>query len=274
MKVVRDFRHGPVRYWQMGFNPFGPPKMHVYAYLLDGCLIDTGMTWVRKELGSALSGLAVSRIALTHHHEDHSGNAAYLSDFKSCKIYGSELCRQILQAPPRVEPARWLTWGQNKAVDITAFDDEASFTSEKYRFDIIPIPGHALDQVGYYVKKEGWFFSGDLYVHDRINIFMKDECIYQQIDSIQDILALDFDILFCGHRPILKGAKQHLVNKLNYLSEFRDSVISLDHEGRSISEIMSVLGMKEKRMIKALSLGQLSTSNMIKSVLRKGSHLT
>jgi glyoxylase-like metal-dependent hydrolase (beta-lactamase superfamily II) len=68
-------------------------------------------------------------------------------------------------------------------------------------------------------KKQGWLFSGDLYLGERIKFFRADERFAEQIASLIKVLTLDFDTLFCAHNPCLKSGKQKIKNKLQFLED-------------------------------------------------------
>lgn len=91
----------------------------------------------------------LSGILNTHHHADHTaGNIALQQQFK-CPIYA---------------PAYDLTKGRipydnNNLVHAVKSGDE--FDLLGFEFKILPLPGHTLGHIGYYLKKNQWLFSGD-----------------------------------------------------------------------------------------------------------------
>lgn len=242
--------------------------MYVHMYLIDGILFDTGIPHMKKEAEEALRDHLFSKIVVTHHHEDHSGNINALSNTKGVQAWASPKCAKILQNPPRVSPAQMLTWGQNKKTDLQPLDLHNVLESDRYKFEIIETPGHAVDHICLYEKNKGWLVSGDIYVNDYIKIFMSEESILQQIDSINKLLTLDFDVLLCGHNPQFEGASLRLKAKKNFLEDFYDRVKAEFLKGKNEAEIMESLKLKENQWIKTLSIGRLSQVNMIRSVIR------
>jgi len=267
MRVIQPYQLEDLTYWKLGHSFFGRPDMFVYSYLLDGLLIDTGLKWVGGDFVKMLSNYEVEQIFVTHHHEDHSANIELIKKAKDVQAYGSALCCQLLKAPPRVEPARWMTWGQNKPADIIPVDIADGVITSSLNFSLHHTPGHAADHLCLFLKERGWLFSGDLFINDRINTFMKNEKIEEQIFSIRQVLQLDFDVLLCCHQPILSKGKDKLRKKLQYLEDFYGKVERYYLDGMSVSEILHALKWKEKTMIKFLSLGQLSSANMIRSTI-------
>ena len=61
--------------------------MSVYSFFVDGLLIDTGSNSLAQEFQSFFSPLSIEQIALTHSHEDHAGNVAWLQQQKDVPIY-------------------------------------------------------------------------------------------------------------------------------------------------------------------------------------------
>ncbi len=257
-----------VRLFKLGSNILGKPNVYVYSFLVDGLLIDTGQPLVGREFVEILQEEDIDKIILTHHHEDHSGNVELIKKSKGINAYGSSLCCEIMLSPPRIEPARLVSWGQNKAARILPIDMSVPIKTDSYSFQVFHTPGHAADQISLYEANRGWLFPGDLFVHDYIRAFMRTENMGEQIQSIDMLLTLDFTVLFCHHQPVSKNAKQRLANKLNFLEDFYGKVKEAYLEGMNPKQIMKFLGLKEQRLIKFISLGQLSTMNMIHSVIR------
>ncbi len=257
-------------YFKLGSNLFGKPQMYVYSYLIDGVLIDTGQPRIRKELLNALKEKSVQKILVTHHHEDHSGNIEAIKELKSIEAYASPLCCELLKNPPKVEPARWVTWGQMPKSQLIPLPQNEQFVTSNgvCSFEVLDTPGHAIDQISLYESSRGWLFSGDLFVHDYVKVFMRDENIADQITSIQKLLKLDFEVLLCNHQPIFSNPKPRLQNKLQFLQDFYGKIKGEHDKGLTTpKEIMKALGMKEYRFMQVFSLGQLSRINMVKSVV-------
>jgi len=74
--------------------------------------------------------------------------------------------------------------------------------------------------VGLYEPNKRWLFSADLYVNSYFAYFLRNENIYQQIESIKKLLALDFDAIICSHNPQLANGKLQLEKKLKFLEDF------------------------------------------------------
>jgi len=258
MTITHTFQHEAVNGYKFGYSPFGKPKMYVHVYYIDGLLIDTG---------NSNAELDVRQIFITHHHEDHSGNQNRLQQHFNCPAYASEACCELMKKPPKISLAQYIFWG-NRPPNHQLIPHKASIHTDKYNFQIIPIPGHASDMVALYEPDKKWLFSADLYVHYYINYFMKNESVAQQIQSIKRILELDFEVLFCAHNPKFTGGKALLEKKLVFFENFYAHVSELYEKGYTAAQIFKQLNFKENRYIKFLSHGNLSKMNMVKSVIR------
>jgi len=267
MKITKTFQFEEIQGFKFGSWPFGKPRMFSHTYFVDGLLIDTGHSNVQKEVLERLKPLPVKQIFLTHHHEDHTGNLKALQQHFQCPTYASTACIELMKNPPNISFAQWLTWGKTQA-NFEIKSHEKQLITPKYRFDIIPIPGHAVDMVCLYEANKGWLFSADLWVAERIRYFMRSESMRQQIDSIKRVLTLDFEVLLCSHRPQFKDGKKKLQNKLEFMENFYGEVVDLYQKDHSISQILKEMKLKEDWSIRLLSGGALSTKNMVNSVIR------
>lgn len=267
MKVLQPLQFEGVKYWKLGYHPFSSPRMYVHCFLIDGLLIDTGFPHISKEITSILQNESVEKIIVTHHHEDHAGNIETLKATLGVQAFGSKKCVELMKRPVIVEPARWLTWGQQGKADLISLEDSNCIDSQNFSFNIIEAPGHSEDQICLYEANKGWLFSADCYLDDHIQVFMRDEKMEDHIETIRKLLTLEFEVLFCSHNIKLSNGKAGLERKLQYLEDFFGRVKREYEKGKLEKEIMSALDIKEYYFIKTLSLGQLSRVNMVKSTL-------
>ncbi|MEM9142213.1 MAG: MBL fold metallo-hydrolase [Bacteroidota bacterium] len=267
MLVSESFRYQEVSGFKFGYSWIGRPKMFTHIYYVDGLLIDTGQSRARKKILEGTKALNIDRIFITHHHEDHSGNIKPLQKQHQCKAYASELCCKLMKDPPRLSLVQKLTWGDREpSHDLTPVTHE--LRTPRFNFSLIPIPGHAPDMVALYEPERKWLFSADLYINSYIGYFLKDEGILDQIASLKKVLQLDFKVLFCGHNPQMKNAKQQLAQKLDFLETFYEKVVFQYSQGAVAQEILVRMQLKENRFVKIASQGNLSKLNMVKSAIR------
>lgn len=266
-KVFKTFQHQGVQCFQFGSSLFGQPRMFSHAYFIDGLLIDTGHRHMRKIALDTIKPLPVQQILITHHHEDHSGNLNPLEQHFQCPAYSSPHCAEIMKKPPPLSLAQHLSWG-NRKPNFTLKTVGKTLKTPNYTFEVIPIPGHAIDMIGLYEPNQGWLFSSDLYVHHRIRYFMEPESMIEQIRSIERVLQLDFEALFCGHNPQLNGGKEKLQKKLVFFQNFYQTVVDYHKQGYSPKAIFKKMGLKDDLQSRIMTQGTISTINMIRAVIR------
>lgn len=267
MKVIDSFNFQEIQGYKFGSSLFGVPKLYSHIYYIDRMLIDTGHSRMSTDIIEKVKHLDVNQIVITHHHEDHSGNIASLQAFFDAPVYGSELCCEMMKNPPSISLSQKMSWGDRPGYQSIIPLGEIISTN-KYKFQIIDIPGHARDMIALYEPDQKWLFSSDLYVNSYIGYFLKAESMSQQIASIKKVLKLDFDVLLCGHNPQLKGGKVKLEKKLNFLQKFESDVLSAYQKGKDANEIFKFLSLKEFWKVRLISNGALSKLNMVKAVIR------
>jgi len=267
MRIQEKINIDKVQGFRFGSWPFGRPPFSVYSYFIDGLLIDTAQSNMRKEVLASLSSLPVEQIFITHHHEDHSGNLIPLKAHFNCSVYASAKCIELMKNPPKLSFAQWLSWGKAEPTDqITK--TPSFIQTPNYNFQIIPIPGHAIDMVGLYEANQGWFFSADLFVHERVKFFMRAESMSQQIQSLQNVLLLDFEVLFCNHNPQATNGKKKLQSKLQYFQAYYGTVSQLHQKGYTVPAIIREMKLKRNWPLRFMTQGNISVANMVKSVIR------
>lgn len=267
MKIASSFQHGEIQGFKLGSFPIGKPRMYSYFYFIDGLVVDTGHSHMRQYAMDFVADLPVEQIFITHHHEDHNGNLNAFQDHFDCPAYASSLCVELLKNPGRISFAEWLTWGKTEANSRLQVEENRISTS-KYEFDLIFTPGHAPDMYCLHEAREGWLFSADLWVKEYIRIFMRSESMAEQIVSLRKVLKLDFDTILCSHNPQLSGGKPLVEQKLEFFENFYGKVAQLHQQGDSPKAIFRKMKLKEDWLIRCLSAGNLSTMNMVKSVIR------
>ena len=267
MRISDSFTYEGIEGFRFGYRPVGTPQMFVHIYYVDGLLIDTGQRKMAQAVFNTISKLPVAQIYITHHHEDHTGNLKALQNHFDCPAYSSKQCTQLMQDPPKISFAQKVLWGNRPGTDKLIIRED-TIETDKYRFKIIPIPGHAEDMVALYEPNKRWLFSADLYVNYYISYFLYNESTIGQINSIRKVLDLDFDVLLCAHNPQLKSGKEKLEKKLKFLEGFYHKVAQCYDGEKSALQIFKELNFKEKWPVRIMSGGSLSKLNMVKSVIR------
>lgn len=247
----------------LGKSGIYPFRLNICLYFADGFLIDAGSAFILKKIKNFLSDKKVDCVGITHVHEDHTGAAAWIKEHYNVPVYIHEASIEEAAVKSSVPLYRFLTWRNRKGF---AADPMPEFIeTEKYRFDVIDSPGHHPHHVVFHEKNKGWIFTGDLYIGRRQAVAFKDESISDSINTIERLLKLDFDTIFCGHSGIIKNGKEKFREKLEIFLDLRDRVNTLRREGLSSEEIDKRLFPK-KNMWASVSGGEWSTLNMVKTV--------
>ena len=229
-------------------------------------MVDTGQSHMEKEALWIASNHHIKRIYLTHHHEDHSGNAEAIKQQLNAHIYGHPITMDKMSVPFKILPYQKYVWG--KATPSTVKEVPAKI--ETALGEMIPMhtPGHSEDHTCYFVKDAGVLFSGDLYLGDKIKYFRSDEDMGSQIESLKKLLSLDFQTLLCSHSPKQKNGKAHLKRKLDFLQNLYGNIVLLWEKGVSEKQIFNALHLKEDYFIKYFCFGDVSMINGVRSAIR------
>ncbi len=266
MLFAKQHTYGPVKGFEVGIAPLKKPIKSVYLYHIDSILIDTGPYHLRNKVSSMVCCSDVTSILLTHHHEDHSGNAGLLKELCSATVYLHPYGVSKLSKGFNILPYQHILFG--KPPRFLAEICPEIIETENITLNPLHTPGHSKDHTVYHAEKEGWLFSGDLYVGEKIQFFRVDEKIDQQIDSLKKIVELDFDILFCSHRPNMTDGPTRIKRKLDYLVSFHQQVIEFHQKGMGEQEIIKRLRVKNDLPVKLFTMGNACFSHMVRSSLR------
>ncbi|MEJ2692532.1 MAG: MBL fold metallo-hydrolase [Candidatus Thiodiazotropha sp.] len=256
---------GDIKGIKVGGSIIGMPLMRVFFYHLDSILIDTGPYCSRRSIENYLEQHDIDRALLTHYHEDHAGNARYLTN-RGIQVFGHEKTVSLLNKKHLLKPYEHILFGKLESAKIESLPDIIHTAN----YELIPVhtPGHSCDHMAYYEPNRGWLFSGDLFLGSRIKYWRKDEDMSAMLQSLDSVLKLDFERLFCGHNPKLKKPKKYIESKRQQLLELIDRVSDLMRSGLQRKEILKQLTEgKETRFAKWLTLGDASYKNMVAAAI-------
>jgi len=94
MRVCELYDFNGVKGFKLGWSLFGPPLMTVYFYTFGDLMVDTGQSHMQKQALKIAVDNNIKRIFLTHHHEDHSGNAAAIKQVLGVRVFGHPLTKE------------------------------------------------------------------------------------------------------------------------------------------------------------------------------------
>lgn len=269
-KLFERFDHGPVTFYRMKRKVPGVRPMRVGVYVVDGVMIDTGPRRSREAIAAILKEASVKQVLLTHHHEDHLGNAAFVARELGVRPWIHPIGQPLAANPERLPLYRRLYWGQQTAVETQPLGD--TFATDNYSFRVIHTPGHAPDHVVLHEPSQNWIFGGDLYLTDRVVRAFAYEDVSLLIGSIRSVLAIPDCELFCQHTGRHMSHQHQIGKKLDRLLGLRNKAIVHLEEGCSIHEIAVALGIPD-RTNKWLSGGEWSSEHLVRGLLRDAGRL-
>lgn len=263
--MFRPVAYGPLTRLRMAPTFLGKPIREVSAYAFADLLIDTGPSATAARLVEWCRGGPVRRVLLTHHHEDHIGGAAALQEELGLPILASAGAVPIFAEGLRMPLYRRVVWrGQPRTFRAEPLGETVE--GEGYRLRVIPTPGHAFSHVCFFEEGRRWLFSGDLYVHDRVKLLRRIEDVWQHIDSLKRVLALEPELLICDHAGVLEHAQERLRRKIQYWEDLGAQARALREQGLSVEEIARRL-LGPEVLLTWASLGDFSKRNLIRGLL-------
>lgn len=235
----------------------------VYLYVVDGLLIDTGPESLKGPISNFIQENRIEQVALTHIHEDHSGMAAWLQRHMDVPIYLHEKAVPEAKLKGKYGLYRHLSWGKRPVFEPQPMPEQLK--TNKYSFDVIDSPGHMPYHNIFHEKNQGWLFTGDLYLGTKPVGACYGENMQDTIASINEILKLDFDRVFCAHSGMVQDGKAMFQKKLNFLLDIQDKVNTLRKQGLNDYEINKRLYPK-KLPITIVSRGDWSSYNLVHTI--------
>lgn len=240
------------------------------AYLIDGLLIDTGCAHSAGELINVLGSKEIVSIVNTHTHEDHIGaNGELQTKHKSLEIFAHPLALPVLENPGEEQPLqlyRRVMWGWPKPSKGKPVENGEVIETKRYAFQVIYTPGHSPDHICLYEQKQGWLFTGDLYVGGKDRALGEGYDIWQIIASLKRIAQLPLTKLYPGCARVRDNPGETIAKKIKYLEEMGNKVLELHRQGKSEKAIVrSLLGAP--MWIELITWGHFARRNLVRSYL-------
>jgi ribonuclease/clavin/mitogillin len=256
--------HGSITAIRLAKTVLRRPLYTVTAFLVDGLLIDSGPPHTAGEMASWCRGQSIAHVVNTHHHEDHSGGDARLHGELGLPVSASPLTAALLADFPAIQLYRRIVWGRPENLVVRPLGDRLE--TDHHTFEVIPTPGHCPDHVCLWEPHQGWLFSGDLYIHERVRYLRGDEDLDTLIDSLRQALALRPRLLICAHAGLVADACGALKRKIAYWAGLQEKARALAAAGFVPRQITDRLLGKEGR-ITHVSGGHISQINLIRALL-------
>jgi len=214
-------------------------KLNVRVFLDTGVLIDTGCTSMQRQFTEWMNDKEINTVFLTHSHEDHVGACKWLQEVKHTPIYLHEDSLLPVSQKASYPYYRKVFWGVREPFSARPMFDEIQVNNSKWLS--IHTPGHSSDHYSFFNQSSGNLYSGDLFVHPTTKVILKEESIPQIIQSLNKLLSIDFENLFCQHAGFVPNGKEKLNKKLQNLLTIQGEVLLLNEKGYSEKEIVKKL---------------------------------
>ncbi|WP_346839162.1 MBL fold metallo-hydrolase [Microbulbifer sp. SAOS-129_SWC] len=263
MSVLESFSYRDLDACRVGRVDLGVNTSFV-VYRLGDTLIDTGPSNQWKFVKPFVQEKPLRQLLLTHHHEDHSGNAGAIHRLTGVQPLAPKATVEILQRGFRIPPIQKFIWGSADLAEAAPLPERITIGNEP----VTPIftPGHAKDMTCYLLRERGWLFSADLYIANYLKLLRSDEHIPTLMDSIRRVLQEDFEVILCPHRGVVENGQARLREKYDYLLDLSERAQLLRVEGKDPLEITRQLLGKESAM-SVFSGYNFSKRNLIASCL-------
>jgi len=262
--MLQTAARGPITRIHLAKTIFSRPLRTVEAYLVDGLLIESGPPATASEMLRWCRARDVRQVVNTHHHEDHAGGSSALRTALGLPIAAPAQALPILRSAPRLQFYRRLVWGQ--PADVEAQSLGKVIETPRYRFVVLPTPGHSPDHVCLFEPQEGWLFSGDLFIHERARYLRVDEDAHQILASLRRVLALRPRLLICSHAGFVEDGHTAIERKITYWEDLVEQARTLREEGLSVERIAEAL-LGPEGLATRVSRGHFSKRNLISSLL-------
>jgi len=262
--MLRSTEYGPITRIHLARTAFGRPLYTVEAYLVDGLLIDTGCPATGPELVAWCRGRNVRQVVNTHHHEDHSGGDSALQGALGLPIAAPPEALPILADFYRLQLYRRVIWGRPGSVAAEPLGGVVE--TDRYRFEVIPTPGHCPDHVCLFEREQGWLFSGDLFIHERVRYLRADEDALGTLESLRRVLALRPRLLVCSHAGLVEDGCGAIEHKIAYWERLAEQARALRQEGLLLREVTDRL-LGTEGLMTHLTRGHFAKVHLIRSLL-------
>ena len=256
---------GPITSIRMTSRFLGFSIYRVHAFFIDGLLIDTGFIRGRERFLEICDTLHPEIVVNTHHHEDHTGNNFWMREKYGLLTLAHPKTFFYLQNPSQwISWYRRLVWGCPNPSETGQVDSEIQ--TQRFRFLVIPTPGHTDDHICLYEPNEGWLFSGDLFISEQMKYMGRDEDIYSILNSLNKVVALRPKKMFCSFSGFIDRPEEALHRKIEHLENLKNEVRKGVQEGVSTRKIQRrLLGRGDK--LSLFSSGDISKQNLINAFL-------
>jgi len=244
------------------------PSSH---YRVDDALVDTGYPHVRALVLEQHADRALRFVALTHHHEDHCGNAGPLAARGGCPVYLRRAELQDTEGAVGIPRYRKYYWG--KAAPYRAIEMPERLETAGRVLRAVPTPGHSATHTALFDESTGTVFTGDLYVNAGVAGVMRHENPFDSIASLRRVADLEPALLASGHDGLIERPAARLRSKADRIEEAAQRVLRRHAEGWSVEatrrDVFHGDHVREGLFLWT-TWGEFSEGNFVRAVIRHG----
>ena len=135
----------------------------------------------------------------------------------------------------------------------------------KHAFRVVETSGHTRNHLVFHEAEMGWLFVGDFFLTSKPVVIFLDNNLTTTMASLEKLLKLDFDVLFCAHSGVLRRGRALLAEELQYLRELQGKVGVMREMGMDDRAIDRAL-FKRRRLLAFGTGGQWSSLNMVRTL--------
>ena len=230
-------------------------------YLTRGVLIDCGFHRARHQVADVLARHRPAGVFLTHHHEDHAGNAELVAKV-GIPIGASADTLARAHAPAPIRFYRRVTWGAAPQLVSPVVPFESP------EFSLIAAPGHSPDHHVVLDRTDGTVFGGDLFLGVKVRIAHPGEDPRLLVRTLREIAALGPTRLFDAHRGAVANPVAQLVAKADWTEETIAAIERRIETGQADAVIVKELFGGES-LPGYFSGGDYSRTNFVRAVRRR-----
>jgi glyoxylase-like metal-dependent hydrolase (beta-lactamase superfamily II)/predicted DCC family thiol-disulfide oxidoreductase YuxK len=269
------------------------------AIVYDGLLIDPGSPRMRRSLARHLRRLrpgTIRGVVATHHHEEHVGNLNWAAQFTSAPLYLPAQTAELLKSPWRLPLVRAAIIGQPTPLQPPFQILGDRIATAHGELEVLATPGHCDDHIVLYDRRGKVLIAGDAFMGSYFATPNPDVDSRKWIDTLERLLALDIEVLVEGHGhvhtqrtdfPEIEGVviredpHAALEKKLDYLRWLREQIEAGKREGLTAAAVEATCfpwgrgraweSFSKNELIRLLSLGHFSRSELVRSFVRSGS---